>query len=245
VGRDIHAFRYSGLQKQAARSGLPISPSRGRCPLSIRGGRQLPRLPLVERRGVNSKMARFCSVSRWFDITVSSARCFTGVGRYRSVPNIAAAVARRERIGRGFDTAGATTTNVTPTSDLVRHTTRQSRAWAPPRESSSVNSSGKVATFGAVMPAPVFDKLCTMQGSVTGTPWNRIRADVFHSTRDVFRRSGRRGMALSHLRPMPQFKNARLTARSIRSYNSKQMQCKLCHRAAEEAETQGEFDWGS
>jgi hypothetical protein len=39
--------------------------------------------------------------------------------------NYMADIAARERRGRGFDAAGATAKNVTPTSDLLRHTTRQ------------------------------------------------------------------------------------------------------------------------
>ena len=109
----------------------------------------------------------------------------------------ASAFAILEGADRAIGWAGATDTNSTPTSDLVRHTTRQARARAPPRESSKVNSSGNVATFGAVMPAPMLDKLCTIQGSVNEVPWSRIRAAVFHSTRADFRCSRRVGMALS------------------------------------------------
>ena len=88
-----------------------------------------------------------------------SARC--GFERYS---------AAWDRIGRDFETAGASATNSTPSCDLSRQITRQLRERLPPRESSSVNSPGKLKIFGAVMRAPVLDRLCTTQGSVPDTP---------------------------------------------------------------------------
>ena len=97
------------------------------------------------------------------------------------------------RLGLDFVAAGATEINSTPSSDLVRQIMRQSRVRSARGDNNNMNSPGRVAILGAVRRAPVFDKLCTTHGNVTRAPWKRIRAAVFHSTRDVCRRS-RRGM---------------------------------------------------
>lgn len=54
-----------------------------------------------------------------------------------------------------------------------------------------MNLTGSFAIFAAVMRAPVFERFWTTQGQVIPVPGSWIRADVFHSTRGVFRRSNR------------------------------------------------------